>query len=140
MPDSFPEWYSHELPDRNSCVIRPLLDRGKNQHPDRIFAKFENGTEWTYFDLWLKVRSWAAGLQKVGVSDGDAVLVWLPNRPEIINAWFAINYIGASYAPVNTAYRGDLLAHVIKNSGAKILIAHRDLISRLSDINQIKKY
>ncbi len=138
MPDSFPEWYSPKLPDRNSCVIGPLLDRGKNQHPDRIFAKFENGTEWTYFDIWLKVRSWAAGLQKVGVSEGDAVLVWLPNRPEIINAWFAINYIGASYAPVNTAYRGDLLAHVIKNSGAKILIAHRDLISRLSDIDLAK--
>ena len=66
---------------------------------------------------------------------GDAVSVWLPNRPEIMRAWFAANYIGATYAPINTAYRGDLLNHVISNAGTRLLIAHRELLPRLADID-----
>ncbi|MDG1988365.1 MAG: AMP-binding protein [Halieaceae bacterium] len=133
--DSFPEWYNPEFPNPEECVIGSLLDLCRDKHPRKVFARFEGDVQWTYEDVWFKVRRWAAGLQNIGISADDTVLVWLPNRPEIINAWFSINYIGAIYVPVNTAYRGDVLSHVIENSGARLLIAHHDLISRLTDID-----
>ncbi len=133
MATPFPEWFDPRMPNREGCVLGPLLDAGHRDHPQRVFAVFEDGTEWTYADTRRHTRSWARGLQQLGVKSGDAVLVWLPNRPEILNAWFAANYIGATYAPINTAYRGDLLSHVIKNSGARVLIGHRNLLPRLAD-------
>ena len=123
------------MPDREQCVVGPLLDAANRMHPDRMFALYEDGERWTYGDTWRLTRAWARGLQQMGVGPGDSVSVWLPNRPEIVRAWFAANYIGATYAPINTAYRGDLLGHVIRNSGARVLIGHGDLLPRLSDID-----
>jgi len=141
MSLSFPEWFQPDMPERDDCVLGPLLDCGNREHPDRVFALFENGTSWSYADTWRNTRSWATGLQKLGVKTGDAVSVWLPNRPEILNAWFSTNYIGAIYAPINTAYRGELLSHVIHNAGAKILIGHSELLPRLvgADLAQIEQ-
>ena len=61
----------------------------------------------------------------------ERVLVWLPNGPEILRSWFALAFLGAVYAPVNLAYRGDLLEHVIANSGARVMIVHAALVERL---------
>lgn len=129
------EWFDPDMPDREACVVGPLLDAGSREHPEQVFAVYEDGSRWTYAETHRLVKSWACGLQELGVQAGDAVLVWLPNGPELIRAWFATNYIGAVYAPINTAYRGELLAHVIRNSGARVLIAHRELVQRLESID-----
>src|SRR6185295_4976309 len=42
---------------------------------------------------------------------------------------------GAVFAPVNTAYRGRLLEHVLNNTGADVLIAHAALLDRLEDVD-----
>ena len=63
----------------------------------------------------------------------DAVVVWLPNGPDVVRFWFAINYLGAVYVPINTAYRGNVLAHVVENSGAWLAIADGRLIERLGE-------
>jgi hypothetical protein len=53
--------------------------------------------------------------------------MWLPNGQAAIESYFAINYLGAVFVPINTGYRGDLLAHVIDNSDANVIIAHHEL-------------
>jgi crotonobetaine/carnitine-CoA ligase len=49
--------------------------------------------------------------------------------------WFATNYLGARYCPINTSFRGNLLAHVISNAGAQILVCHAGLMDRLHDVD-----
>ena len=65
---------------------------------------------------------------------GDKVLVWLPNGPDAVRAWFGINLAGACYAPLNIAYRGRLLAHAIEQSGARVMVVHAGLVERLQEI------
>ncbi|MFX9669197.1 hypothetical protein ABTU75_20000, partial [Acinetobacter baumannii] len=43
---------------------------------------------------------------------------------------------GATYVPVNTAYRGNLLAHVVANAGSKLIVASADLVARLADLDR----
>src|SRR5205823_1447581 len=74
-------------------------------------------------------------LHALGVKRGDVVQVWLPNGPEAMQAWLGINYLGAVFAPINTAYRGRLLEHVLNNTGANVLIAHAALLDRLKDVD-----
>ena len=80
----------------------------------------------------------AAALQALGVRQGDHVLSWLPNGPDALKVWFGLNYIGAVYVPINLAYKGRLLEHVIENSDAALMIAHGDLVSRLAEIKLAK--
>ncbi len=130
-----PPWFDPRMPSRKVCVLRHALDRAAKLFPQRNLALFENGTRWSYDEAQQIARRTAAALRDLGVKRGDMVQVWLPNGPEAMQAWFGINYLGAVFAPVNTAYRGRLLEHVLQNTGAHVLIAHAALIDRLGDID-----
>src|SRR3546814_19790202 len=96
------------------------MEKWHRDRPDKVFIKFAgSGDEWTYRDLRNKVVQTAVGLQQLGVAQGDKVLSWLPNSPESLLVFFAANYIGALFVPLNTAYKGTLLHPVVKNSDPK---------------------
>jgi crotonobetaine/carnitine-CoA ligase len=60
----------------------------------------------------------------------------MPNGVEMLRIWFAINWLGAVYVPINTAYRGGVLAHVIANGGAQIMVVSPDLLDRLAEVDR----
>ena len=122
------------IPNRDECVLRHLLDRHAAEQPDKTHVIFEDGEEWSFADIRRRVIAKAVGLQKLGVKRCERVAVWLPNGREGLLAFYAINYLGAVFVPFNTAYRGNLLAHVLKNSDARILICHPDLAPRLAEV------
>jgi crotonobetaine/carnitine-CoA ligase len=115
-------------------VLRNLVDRHARERGESVFALFSTGDQWSYARLRGNVRKVAASLQALGVKQDDFVLSWLPNGPHAIAVWFALNYIGAVYVPVNTSYRGRLLAHVIQNSGARLMVADARLADRLAEV------
>ena len=104
-----PPWFDPQMPAREDCVLRYLLERGAHHHPDRQLARFEDDTQWSWMEGRHSVRDAAAALQSLGVGVGDPVLVWLPNSKDMIRLWFAASYIGAIFVPLNTAYRGRIL-------------------------------
>lgn len=120
---------------RDVCVARYVLDRFAASQPDETFVCFQDGELWTYAEMRARTRRVAAALQKLNVRQGDHVLMWLPNGRAALEVYFAINYIGAVYIPINTAYRGALLAHVVENSDARTMIAHGELVPRLAEID-----
>ncbi len=122
------------VPDRQTCVLRYLLETQAEKIPDRIFVRFHNGPAWTYAQTLAQVRRRAATLRGEGVRQGDRVLCWMGNGPELLTNWFAINYLGAVYVPLNTALRGRSLEHVLENAQASLMLAHRALASRLQDL------
>jgi crotonobetaine/carnitine-CoA ligase len=123
----------HRVPDRSVCVLRDLMDRMDQERGDQVYSVFEDGSQWTYSQLRTHTIAVAVGLQKLGVKQGDHVAVWLPNCREALLTFYAINYLGAVFVPFNTAYRGAILEHVLKNSDASLLIAHAGLLERLED-------
>ena len=125
-------------PDREDTVLRYVLERRAREHPDRIYAIFEDGTSWTYAQTLDATRRAAAGLQRLGVHQGDRVLSWLPNGPEALAVWFGSNWLGAVYAPINTSYRGSLLEHVVKLSRAEVMVARTELIERLAEVDRVR--
>lgn len=120
-----------DVPGRGECVVRNLLERWAAEKPDAPFAVFWRGPTLTFADMLRRTRSVAAGLAAAGVRQGDPVVVWLPNSEICLATWFAINWLGAIYVPINLAYRGPLLDHVLDNAGARLIVAHADLLPRL---------
>lgn len=123
------------VPDRRICVTRYLIDDWATKRPDQPYVVFEDGSSWTYSQLRARVITVAAGLQRLGVKQGDHVAVWLPGGREGLLAFYAINYLGGVFVSFNTAYRGSILEHVLRNSDATLLIAHAGLLDRLADID-----
>jgi carnitine-CoA ligase len=116
------------------CVTSALLQRNADQLPELTVLKFDSGERYTTGELLRAVREHAAGLQALGVKQDDYVLSWLPNGPTAVLTWLALNMLGAVYVPINTAYKGRLLQHVIHNSGASLMIGAGALLERLTAI------
>jgi crotonobetaine/carnitine-CoA ligase len=122
------------VPAREQCVVRYLIDRHETERGDQVYVVFDHGASWSYRELARRVRRVAAGLEALGVRQGDHVLAWQPNTPDMLLTFYAINYLGAVYVPINTAYRGRLLEHVIDNSDARVAVVHADLAGRLAGV------
>lgn len=123
------------IPSRDICVTRYVLERYANETPDKVFAVFEDGEEWTYRELLAKVRNLAGGLASEGVDRGNHVAVWMFDSKEAILTFMAINYLGAVFVPINTAFKGAVLEHVLNVSDACHMVVHGQLIERLAGIN-----
>lgn len=130
-----PETTDPRIPARDRVVTRNLIDRFATEKPDATFVRFDDtGEEWSFAHFRELILQTALGFQSLGVGQGDHVLVFAPNSREQIRVFFALNYIGAVYVPINTAYKGRLLEHVIGVSDAKLAVVHSDLTGRLAGI------
>jgi fatty-acyl-CoA synthase len=86
-----------------------------------------------------KVEQTAAWLAAQGIGRGDVVAVWLVNRAEWIALLFAAARLGAVVAAVNTRYRSAEVAHLLKVSGARLMVVEAafrsiDFAAILADI------
>lgn len=122
------------VPGSEVCVLRYVLDRWAAQKPQETFVVFEDGESWSFAETRSRTVALAAGLASLGVRQGDHVAMWLPNGRQSLLSFFAINYLGAVYVPFNTAYKGRMLAHVIENSDAEVIVAGAQLAPRLDDV------
>lgn len=119
------------IPPDEMCVLGPALRRQARERGGQIFVRFAGGGEWSFAETLARAERCAAGLAQLGVGQGDRVMVWLPNGPDMLRVWFGVNLLGAVFVPLNTAYRGALLAHVAENADAAVAVAHADLVPRL---------
>lgn len=116
-------------------VLRNILDRFADETPDAPFVQFWPGDEWSYRMTRDNVRARAAALQAAGVGQGDHVLCFMNNGPDLLSSWFAINYLGAVYVPINAAARGKPLEHILHNADAPLMIAETALTHRLVNLS-----
>lgn len=120
------------VPHADRCIIRRLIERGATEHPERLFARFASGEpDWSYTELRRRVVRTANALRHLGVEQGDRVLCWLPNGPDAVRLWLGLNYLGAVYVPLNPAFKGAVLEHVIRLSDARLIILDTSLAASL---------
>ena len=89
-----PQWFDPSMPSREHCVLPSLLAARAAATPDRDYLLYEDGKRWTYATRYALARRAAAALRRCGVRAGDKVLVWLPNGPDAVRAWFGANLVG----------------------------------------------
>ena len=68
------------------------------------------------------VRRFAAGLQQLGVRQGDRVLLHLPNCPQFVIAYYATLMVGGIVVPSNPEYVARELVHQVNDAGAETAI------------------
>ncbi len=126
------DWYMHE--DTTTWVLPEILKRRAAEHPDRDFLKFAAGDWISYGQVNADANRVANALISRGVQPGESVSVMLPNCIEFLPVWFGILKAGAVMSSINTAYKGDFLAHTINLVDSKKLIIADTWLDRLNTI------
>ena len=118
-----------------AASITDLLDGAATECPDAtLWEFFDEGISATYAEVRQESLKYGALLAALDVRKGDRVAVMLPNVPEMPLTWFGLGWIGAVMVPVNIRYSARELAYLIKNSGARLLMIHVDLIGVLEEL------
>jgi acyl-CoA ligase (AMP-forming) (exosortase A-associated) len=102
-------------------LLHELLDRSADARPDAPALSYRASSA-TYGELRAATLRLAAGLTRLGIARGDRIAVHLANRPEAVQIAFAASRIGAVFMPLNPGLRARQLAHVLNDSGARVLI------------------
>ncbi len=85
----------------------------------------------TTAELHERAAGAAAGFRAVGVEAGDSVALLLRNDVSFVEAMLAAVRVGASPVPLNWHSSAEEIAYVLEDSGAKVLVAHDDLLARV---------
>jgi fatty-acyl-CoA synthase len=85
-------------------------------------ALIQAGRSRTYAELAQNTTRLAHGLAARGVSRGDRVAFLGPNSVELVEMMFATAKLGAVFIPLNTRLAPPETAHILTDSGARLLI------------------
>src|SRR5438093_8547938 len=86
----------------------------------------------TYRALAARSNRYAREALAQGVAKGDAVCLFMPNRPEYMAIWLGITRVGGVVSLLNTNLAGASLAHGIDIVAPKHIIVAGELIDRLT--------
>ena len=64
------------------------------RYPDYIAYEFM-GKCTTYAEMWKKINACAKSLKAIGIREGDKVTICMPNAPQTLCMFYAVNMVGA---------------------------------------------
>lgn len=88
-------------------------------------------TRITFFDMFRKINLVARGLKYLKVKEKDVVAICMPNTPEAVETFYAINKIGAVSDMIHPLLSPKEIASYLKETNAKILFLYDALYEKL---------
>lgn len=93
---------------------------------DQPFILFEDQSI-SYAQMNARANRVANVARAAGLAKGDVVALLMLNRPEFVTMWLGLAKAGIVTALLNTTATGDILAHALRQVGAKALIVGSEL-------------
>lgn len=115
-------------------VARLLADRAERLG-DLVAITTAEGDRVGYADLARRAAEVAGALSSIGVAPGDRVATMLDPGPVYVATWFGSAWCGAIEVPVNTDFKGAFLQHVLRESGASVLVVDARWLDRLDGLD-----
>lgn len=89
------------------------------------------GREWTYAESQERALVLAAGIAALGVEHQEGVALMLDNSMDFLQVLHALGLTRRVQVPVNTAYKGDFLAHIVNDCDATVMVVEEHYAERL---------
>ncbi len=122
-----------DIPYEQRVLGNILADRA-SRYAEQPFLTV-GGRCYTFTEAYEISQAFARGLKRLGVAPGEPVLLMLNNSAEFVFSWFALMLLNATCVPVNTAYVGEMLAYVVGDVKARIVITSVDLAPAISGLS-----
>ena len=120
----FKKWTGDITPDSENLVADDF-ERVVDKYPNNVAWRFE-GQLITYAEmdaLANKAANWALSL---GLQPGDAVALFMENRPEYVSFWYGLSKVGIVVGLINHNLTDKALAHCVNIADAKIILTGAD--------------
>src|SRR5512133_2640337 len=75
----------------------------------------------------------ASALRELGVGPGDVVALMLQNEPILLELMLAARQVGAYFCLVNWHFKSGEVAHILSDSGARVLVVHAHLVDTIRE-------
>lgn len=110
-----------------------LLARNARKYP-HAEAVVGMGERYTYEEVDKLVNHFAYGLREKGIAEGDKVVLYMPNVPEFVITYFAVQRLGAVIVPINSELTLPEIEYVLEHSDSKALITHDFVFEAVEDL------
>ena len=98
-----------------------MLETVAARHASREAIVFD-AERLTFAALRDRARAFAGGLAALGLGKGDALAIWLPNRPLWFMAQYAAASLGVVVVALNPRYRAHEVSYILGQSDAVALL------------------
>lgn len=102
--------------------------------PDKVALVGADDTKLTYAETERTAQRIASGLYRLGVRRQEKVLLYLDNHLDNVLVWLGTTIGAMVSVPINAAFKGDMLAYVIDQSQASVLVVEGMWIDRLAAV------
>jgi crotonobetaine/carnitine-CoA ligase len=121
------------MPALAERTFTAVIGKHMATHPDKPAVR-DPQRALSYGAMYEEALAVAGGLARLGVAQGEHVLLMLDNHLDGALAWWALALTGRIEVPVNTAYRGSILVHVVNNSRARAIVIDANYLPVLKEV------
>ncbi|XP_023526872.1 4-coumarate--CoA ligase 1-like isoform X2 [Cucurbita pepo subsp. pepo] len=122
----------NHLPLHSYCLHENLAKIGHRT----CLINSVTGESFTYHDVDLAARKVASGLNKLGIAQGDVIMLLLQNSPEFVFAFLGASYRGAIMTAANPFFTAAEIAKQAKGSNAKLIVTQSSYYEKVKEITE----
>ncbi|MCU1682797.1 MAG: fadD [Amycolatopsis sp.] len=104
------------------------------RYPDRIAIVAPDGGTTSFGQLLERGNRLSNALRALGLGDGDVVAFLLGNEPSFFEVALGVEQVGMYRVPINTHSTPAEVAYIVRDSGARVLVASHDLAAVLGPV------
>lgn len=122
------------------------LRRAEQVYPDRVGVVDEPSqpaASWgslSYRQVAERARAQAAGLDALGIGQGERVAVVSQNSARLFTSFFGVSGSGRILVPVNFRLHAEEVRYIVEHSGARMLLVDPELEEALADVSAEHKH
>lgn len=107
-------------------------------HPEKLFLKDENGSEYSNKEFDGRVNRMANALNALGIAKGERVAALMVNCIEFLEIFFACAKIGAIMVPLNFRLEVPELRYILEDCAPRALIYSSDFAEKIENVKASK--
>ena len=115
---------------KSERVLGFILEDKAKTNKGKGFVRYKD-QELTYDQINERANRVGNSFLELGIEKGDKVGIMLPNCLEFLDVWFGLSKIGAVEVPMNTAFKGHQLQHVINSSDVSMFVVDQQFLDRV---------
>jgi acyl-CoA synthetase (AMP-forming)/AMP-acid ligase II len=127
-------------------TVSDFLDRAELVYGRRIGVvdepdqPAESWGELTYARFAQLARAQAAGLDRLGIGQGERVAMVTQNSARLLSSFWGVSGYGRILVPINFRLNAEEVGYIVEHSGASVLLIDPELDDALRDVKAEHRY
>jgi crotonobetaine/carnitine-CoA ligase len=113
-------------------TIAGIWNRRLASGGDLAVFSFDGAPYITAVEVQERIERWQSVLHAIGLGAGDRVALMLPNQFDTLACFLAATLSSMVVVPINPDFRGDMLRHVLGDSGVRALVTDTATLPQVS--------